>query len=232
MVSNGGLGFKNKKLTLNVENTLDVTDKGQNISDNDLLVLQDITRGGVRCSTFKNLYEGYLTFKVPHPDGPKHSLQFKGAKEFEGSANLIFEPANHTLSVKGKVKALDIECSRTLQTNGDLEIYGGFYKNINIVSAKRYTFKETDNTVLFDTSENTVTAILPSAADNLGRILTIKKICREEDKYKIRGNYLLKIKTEGELMDFSSEITIKSTYSIRAFHSDGTKWWIINRSGS
>jgi hypothetical protein len=85
---------------------------------------------------------------------------------------------------------------------------------------------------LFDASENKIIATLPLARDCNGRVLIIKKICDETLKYKITANHSLVIRSRGELIDFSNEITMKSNYSTRTLQSDGIKWWIINRSGS
>ena len=65
---NGGLSIKNKKLVVDCENSLDVKDAGQNISDPDLLLIYDASRGEVRHTTFKNLYDGFVVSKVPNPD--------------------------------------------------------------------------------------------------------------------------------------------------------------------
>ena len=35
-----------------------------------------------------------------------------------------------------------------------------------------------------------------------------------------------------EIIDISTEIIVKSSYSCRTLQSDGNKWWIINKSGS
>ena len=229
---NSGLSFKSDKLCLDLRNCLDVREKGQNVSDSDIMVLYDITRGEVRHSTFKNLYEGYLNFKVPHAEGVKNSIQFKGTSGFAGNDNLTFDPASKLLSVRGKTKSVNAEIDRKLEVNGDLEVNGAMFKAIKTVTDPQYKFEDSDHTVLFDTSDNTITATLPLARDCNGRVLIIKKICNETQKYRIASNYGLTIRTRGELVDFSHEIKIKSNYSTRTIQSDGNKWWIINRSGS
>ena len=227
---NGGLGIKNRKLLLNPNNALDIKENGQNLSDPDLLVVYDITRRETRHTTLKNLYDGFLNFKVPHPAGTRNSVQFKGAKEFDGSEHFTFEPKNNTLAIKGTIRSLNVQASKKLESNGDMEINGALYKNVKVVSDTEYDFQDTDNTVLFDTTDKHIVATLPPAKDNCGRIITIKKIC--ENKYKLISSYRLTIKSDGGNLDFSSEIILKTNYSARTFHSDGTNWWIINRSGS
>ena len=232
MSPNGGLSIKNKKLVVDCENSLDVKDAGQNISDPDLLLMYDASRGEVRHTTFKNLYDGFVVSKVPHPDGVKNSVQYKGNKYFEGTERFTYDPSSGILSIKGAVKNLDSHVSRKLESNGQTHLNGSLFKPIKKVHDSKYDFQDTDHTVLFDTGDNNVVATLPPARENAGRVIIIKKINNDENKYKVRGTHSLKIKTEGELIDFSTEISLKSNYSTRTIQSDGDKWWIINRSGS
>jgi hypothetical protein len=229
---NSGLGFKSNKLSLDLHNCLNVCEKGQNVGDSDIMILYDVTRGEVRHSTFKNLYENYLNFKVPHAEGGKNSIQIRGASGFSGTENFTFDPSSRTLSVKGKTKSVNVEIDNKLEVNGDLDVNGAVFKSIKTVSDAEYKFSDTDHTVLFDASENKIIATLPLARDCNGRVLIIKKICDETLKYKITANHSLVIRSRGELIDFSNEITMKSNYSTRTLQSDGIKWWIINRSGS
>ena len=229
---NGGLSIKNKKLVVDCENSLDVKDAGQNISDPDLLLIYDASRGEVRHTTFKNLYDGFVVSKVPHPDGVKNSVQYKGNKHFEGTEKFTYDPSANTLSVKGAIRNLDSHVARRLESNGQTHLNGAMYKSIKKVHDSKYHFQDTDHTVLFDTSDSNVTATLPPARENAGRVIIIKKINKDENKYKVRGTHSLKIKTEGELIDFSTQILLKSNYSTRTVQSDGDKWWIINKSGS
>tara|TARA_R110002020_G_scaffold435702_5_gene645921 strand:+ start:3157 stop:4305 length:1149 start_codon:yes stop_codon:yes gene_type:complete len=230
LLPNGGLGTKSRKLTLDPENALNIKENGQNLSDPDLLLVYDATRREIRYTTMQNLYDGFLNFKVPHPGGSKNSIQFKGAKEFDGNSNFTFEPQNSTATLKGTFRSLALHVSKKIQSNGDLEINGALYKNVKVTSDVNYDFQDTDNTVLFDTTDANIVATLPPAKKNPGRVITVKKIC--ENKYKLISSYHLKIKSDGGKIDFSSEITLKSNYSVRTFHSDGSSWWVINKSGT
>ena len=229
---NGALDFQNKRLSINPENTIDIQQGGQNITDSDLILLYDASRGQLRHSTFKNLYEGFVKPRIPPAAGTRNCIQFKGAKTFEANNALTFEPNNKTLSVKGLIRASKVQVAQNLDTNDRLSINGSVYKAIKTVTESRYEIQNTDNTILFNTSENVITALLPLASECAGRVITIKKVCNDEEKYRIRGNHILKIRTDGEFIDFTTEITLKSNYSIRTLHSDGNKWWIINRCGS
>jgi hypothetical protein len=231
-VVNGGLGFKNNRLTLNFEKSLDIQEKGQNISDGDLVILQDMSRGDPRHSTMQNLYEGYIKQKVPHPAGVRNSLQYRGNKEFEGSPQLTFDPRSSTLSLKGDLVSLNVDISTRCTTHGDLEVNGALFRAVKTVSVSKYNFDPKDNTVLFDTGDNKIIAVLPRAKDCPGRVLTIKKICSDKDKYKVKGGYALVVRSQGETIDFRTELSLTSNYSVRTLQSDGNKWWIINRSGS
>ena len=229
VLTNGGLDFKKGKLTVNPNNSLDITTHGQNISDTDLLLAYDTTRGEVRHTSFKNLYDGFLHLKVPKPQGAMNSVQFKGNAGFKGERGFTYEPRNNTLAVKGTIKTLNACVTKKLETTGDLEINGALYKEIKVVSDKEYAFSENDHTVLFDTTHQSIVATLPLAKENVGRVITIKKI--HQNKYKLRS-FVLLVKTESGLMDVGSELTLKNNYSLRTFHCDGDNWWIINKSGT
>jgi hypothetical protein len=228
LLTNGGLGFKNGKLVVNANNSANITTKGQNISDTDLLLAYDSTRGEVRHTTFKNLYDGFLHLKVPKPQGAMNSVQFKGNAGFKGERGFTYEPHNNTLAVKGTIKTLNACVTKKLETTGDLEINGALYKEIKVVADETYEFQDTDNTVLFDTTDHSIVATLPLAKENVGRLITIKKI--HQNKYKLRS-FVLSVKVDTGLIDMSNEITLKNNYSTRTFHSDGHNWWIINKSG-
>tara|TARA_B100001123_G_scaffold98558_1_gene113374 strand:- start:2588 stop:3742 length:1155 start_codon:yes stop_codon:yes gene_type:complete len=228
----GALDFKNGKLYVSPTNCANVQEKGQNIGDADILMVEDVSRGETRHTSLKNLYDGYLKFKTPHPDGPQNSLQFKGTKSFAGSDKLTYDPSSTTLNVKGKVRSLKIEASSLFQSHGETHINGAVFKDIKEVCEQKYLFQDGDHTVLFNTSDCAITARLPPACDNAGRVLVIKKICSDGERYKIKGTHILKIITGGELIDYTNMITLKSSYSTRTLHSDGKKWWIIERGGS
>ena len=232
LLPNGGLSIKNNKLSVDCDNTQDIKEAGQNISDPDLILMYDFSRGEMRHSTIKNLYDGYLNSKVPQAGGQKNSVQYRGNKYFEGDENFTYDPSNKTLQVKGTIKSLTHQSTRKLEANGQFHANGSVYAGIKRVSTKEYEIQDTDNTILFDTSDTKITALLPPARECPGRVIITKKINKEDDKYKIRGTNSLTIKTEGELIDFSTEIIVKSSYSCRTLQSDGNKWWIINKSGS
>ena len=230
--SNSGLDFKNKKLVVNPDNCLNIQEGGQNISDADLLLLYDSSRGQLRHSTLKNLYDGYVNLKAPHAAGNRNCIQFKGTKTFEASQDFTYEPTAKTLSVKGTTKTLNLQVSQNLESNNKLLMNGAVFKSIKMIEDKNYIVQDTDNTLLFNTSKNNIVATLPAAKENSGRVLIIKKVCHETDKYKISNTHSLKIKSDEELIDFSNELILKSNYSVRTVQSDGNKWWIINKSGS
>lgn len=232
LFSNGGLDFKNNKLFVNPNNALDVQESGQNISDTDIVLMYDISRANVRSTSFKNLYDGYLSTKVPRPAGSKNSIQFKGNKSFNGSDSLTFEPTQKRLNLKGTLTSLAVKASSVLESNGSLVVNGGLFKSICTVNDENYIVADVDNTILCNTSNNSVSITLPAANENMGRIITIKKICDSQDKYKIKNSNTLTIRTTGELIDFTTNIALKANYSIRTLQSDGNKWWIINKTGS
>lgn len=230
--SQSGLDFKNGKMSINPLNSPNVRTNGQNMRDDDLILIYDMSEKQIKHTTFKNIYDSYISTRVPNAKGTKNCIQYRGQRSFEASDNFTFEPDNSTLTVRGKTRSDVSEVITKLEVSGKTEINGAIYKSINTVTESDYSFSASDNTVLFDTSKSAIVATLPLASENYGRILTIKKIAADENKYKVKGAYKLLIKTEGELIDFSKELTIASNYSSRVLQSDGTKWWIINRSGT
>ena len=146
---NSGLGFIHNKLTIKPKSALNITHQGQNLSDDDLVLVHDTDRGEVRHSSLKNLYDNYINFKIPHPKGPKYALQYKGAREFEGSSELLFDPRSSNLEVGNTVSALKLKASTSIESNGELKVNGALYKNIKVVTDKEYDFQDVDNTVLF-----------------------------------------------------------------------------------
>lgn len=230
--ANGALAFKSGKISVDLLSSLNVVENGQNISDNDIVLMYDNSRGEIRHTTFRNFYDSYINLNTPQPVGSKNSVQIKGNKEFESSDNFTFDPSNSTLTVRGTARAVSVQCDKTLTSNGATEINGAVYKAIKTVSDSQYSIQDTDNTVLLDVSENKITALIPPAKENCGRVITIKVIVAEDQKYRIRGAHTAKIVTNGELIDFTKEINLKSNYSSRTLQSDGDKWWIINANGS
>ena len=229
---NSALDFKNKRLVIDPSNTLNVQEGGQNISDADFLLLYDSSRGEVRHSSFKNFYDGFVNLKIPRADGNRNCVQFKGIKTFEASQDFTFEPSAKTLTVKGLTRTDNLRVSQNIESNNKILMNGSVYKGIKVVTDAHYDFDDTDNTVLFSPTKHKIVATLPPAKENAGRVIVVKQICAEDDRYKIARMHGVTIKTGGELIDFSQEVTLKSNYSIRTFHCDGSNWWIINRSGS
>jgi hypothetical protein len=230
--ANSGLDFKNGNLTINPLGCPNVQVAGQNIDDRDLILLYDISEKQLKHTTFKNIYDGFLNTRVPNAEGTKNCVQFRGQRSFQGNEAFTFDPENSTLAITGRTKSDVVEVSSKLEINGRVDINGALYKNIVSVDSREYFFKKSDNTVLFDTSENAITAILPPASESRGRVLTIKKVALAENKFKLKGSHRLIIAGDNDLIDFSKEVAITSNYSSRVLHSDGNKWWIINRCGT
>ena len=231
-LAHGGLDHIKGKLSVDHKNSANINEQGQNISDDDLLLVHDTSRHEVRHSSFKNLYDNYISFKVPQAQGPKYSLQFKGVRTFEGSPELTYDPRRHLLSIDGSLSAKKVQIAQSLETVGRLEINGALYQSIKKVSDANYDIQEADNTLLLDASQNKVEVVLPKASDNPGRVIVVKRICDDTRKHKLTPTHSVVIKSDTELIDFANQIILKSNYSSRTFHSDGDKWWIINRSGS
>jgi len=220
---NSGLMLKGDKLTISPVSTPPINSKGQNLSDDDVLLVSDISRDKVTGTTLRNLYDNYIRLKVPQAAGAKNQVQFKGASGFTSSESLIFDEKQSTLNVSGKVKGHEIVSSLSLRCNGAV------YKNVTKTNEAEYTVESEDYTVICDTSANSVNIQLPAPCNNKGRILIIKKI--DSNKHKFASNYL-KLTCEDGRIDIGSEVTIKMNYSTRTLQCDGENWWIIGSKGS
>ena len=221
LISKGGLAFKNKRLVVDPKSCSSVTAGGQNLSDDDLVVLHDVSRSEVRNTTLANLYSSYVDSKIPHSAGPLNSLQLKAKNGFSASPSLTFQ--ENVLNVDGKVTA------DALVVSGRTDFEGVVTRNIKTVSSQVYDIESTDYTVLCDTSNNKMKVTLPPACDNKGRVVIIKKI--NTDKFKLKADSLT-IDAEGGEIDFRKSVEVKFTYSTLTLQSDGTKWWIIGRTGT
>ena len=84
---------------------LEVTAGGQNLSDDDLMMVHDISRGEIRNSSLGNLFNSYINGKLPHAVGTLNSVQLKGNNRFDASPALTFDPRTRVLNVDGRVVA-------------------------------------------------------------------------------------------------------------------------------
>ena len=101
--------------------------------------------------------------------------------------------------------------------------------NVLIVTGKQYEVKDTDYTVVCDTSDNRVSVILPPAQNNRGRIVIVKKA--NKNKYKI-NSHVVSVQCLENTIDLNNESVIKMNYSSRTYQSDGENWLIIGANGT
>ena len=217
------LSIKNHKLCIDPAKAEKINSQGQNLSDNDLLIVGDVSRGSTNSTTLRNLYDSYINTKVPHAAGSKGQLQLKGAREFESSAKLTYDSAANLLKVDGKIQA------DSLKIDSKFVCEGSVYHNIKKTDTPVYEIQKEDYTVLCDTLKNKVKVKLPPANNNHGRILIIKKT--NSDKYKITSS-VVEVSCEEGPIDLSDTCIIKMNYSTRTFQSDGDRWWLIGGRGT
>ena len=199
-----------------------INDRGQNLSDDDLLLVSDVSTNSIKSTTLKNLYDGFLKIKVPHPSGAPGSIQFKGTSELSSSPKLKYDDRESTLKVDGKIKSLSIVA------NDKLICAGSVYNNIIKTSDLCYEIKDGDYTVVCDTQKNKVEVALPPPCNNQGRTLIIKKV--NSDRFKL-NSAPVEITCEESKIDISDSVILKSNYSARTLQSDGESWLIINKIG-
>tara|TARA_A100001011_G_scaffold119091_1_gene125636 strand:- start:2202 stop:3329 length:1128 start_codon:yes stop_codon:yes gene_type:complete len=221
--STSGLSIRSKNLVIDATKTLPINSQGQNLSDQDLLIVSDISRGTTNSTSLKNLYDNYISLRIPKPSGNKNQIQFMGSGQFDSSPNLTYDSSLNTLSIDGSIKSNNIKIDSEIVCNGAV------YHNINKISDENYHVRPEDYTILCDASQNKVKIILPPAVNNNGRVLIIKKT--NSDKYKINSNQI-EVSCEEGSIDINDRITIKMNYSSRTLQSDGENWWIIGTKGS
>lgn len=218
-----GLSIVGGNLAVSAEKAAQINTRGQNLSDADLLLVTDTSRGTLHSTTLANLYDGYLKVKTPQPIGKLGSLQFKSSDGFESSDKMTYSTSTDTLKVGGKLDATKINVEDSLRCSG--AVYG----NIVTVKSETYEATEQDYTILCDSYDNPVIVFLPPACNNSGRIITVKKA--NADKYNIRSNPVA-IKVKEGTIDLKDNIILKTNYSTRTMQSDGENWWVISAKGA
>ena len=220
---NSGISVKDNKLTLDASKSPSITHGGQNLSDQDTILIGDADRAGIWHTTLSNLYENYVSNKIPHPAGSPTEIQFKGKRGFSSSPKLSYCTTKEALKVEGKVIAT------AALIEGEFKCSGGVIKNISKITSKTYEVGPTDYTIICDSVKHPMTITLPPACNNTGRVLNIKKV--NTDKYNLRS-YPIRIKTTEGTIDINDEILLKTNYASRSLQSDGENWWIIGSKGT
>ena len=225
----GGLNIRDAKLIVDPKSCLDVTARGQNLSDDDCLLIHDVSRGETRRTTLSNLYSSYINSKSLQPEGALHSLQLKGQNRLNGSAALTFDPTKKLLNIDGMTRTDSLRVDEMALFGATVEHQGAVTYSVSTVTGERYEVKEDDYTILGDTSAHIVTVVLPPPSEMRGRVLVIKKI--NSKKYKLNSNVLY-VEAEDSLIDIHEKLTIKYNYSTIQVQSSGDTWCLIGRTGS
>lgn len=223
LCSISGLSVKSKNLVIDITKTPQINREGQNISDQDMLLVSDVSRNQTNNTTVKNFFDNYVKPRVHKPSGQSNEIQFMHQKQFSSSGNLTFDRDTNVLSVGGKIK------TNIVNVDDSLKCAGSVYHNISRTTEKDYHVGDNDYTILCDASNNKIKVSLPPAVNHAGRVIIIKKA--NSDKYKLNSNHVDIVCAEGRI-DVNDTITIKMNYSSRTLQSDGENWWIIGTKGS
>jgi hypothetical protein len=223
LANDGGLSISGEKLTIDASKAHPINSAGQNLSDNDILLVSDVSKGTVASTTLSNLYQNYIHSRVPHATGNQNEIQLRGKRGFASSPKLTYDTNSETLNVENNLKANSIAVDSTLSCAGAI------VKNISTITQRNYEVKQGDYTLICDTVKNPINIVIPPACNNVGRILVIKK--SNTDKYNLRS-YPVNIKTLEGTIDLNDEHLIKTNYSARTLQSDGTTWHIIGSKGT
>jgi len=223
LANNGALSLGSGKLSINLTQLPPVNAGGQNLSDDDVLLVRDTSRGSTMSTTLGNLYNTYITSKLPKASGKENEIQLKGKKGFASSSKLSYDTKTETLNVGNRLS------TRSLQVDSSLSCNGAVTKNIGTITERTYEVGPSDYTLVCDTVKNPITVTVPPACNHTGRIIVIKK--SNTDKYNLRS-YPVRIVTLEGTIDLNDEQIIKTNYSARTLQSDGTNWHIIGSKGS
>ena len=221
--ANSGLSVKSNKISVDPNCLEPINTGGQNISDNDLLIVGDTSRATATHTTLSNFYNSYISMKVPHATGETGNIQFKGKTEFESTPNLIYDQKDNTLKINGKT------VSRTMVSKNKMVNEGAVHYNIVNVNESNYEVSSSDYTIVCDASANNVNVRLPPATNHTGRVVVVKK--SDANKFKITSNKIV-VTCEENRIDINNRTEIKMNYSCRTFQSDGENWHIIGTKGT
>ena len=148
----------------------------------------------------------------------------KGKGGFDATSNLSYDTKTDVLNVDGTIN------TKQVKITGNLRCEGAVIGKIKKITCERYEIESHDSTILCDAERAPITVIVPPACDNLGRIITIKKV--NTDKYNLRSYPVIVVPDPTETIDFKESITIKMNYSSCTLQSDGESWWVIGSRGS
>ena len=218
-----GLAAIGNALCVDASRANDIASEGQNLTDKDLLLISDVSRGTVRNTTLSNFYENYISLKSPNSAGPTNAIQYKSNRGFGGSPDFTYDAHNKVLSVHGTVT------SHTTRIQESLICEGAVIQGIKQINSPNYEVSPSDYTLLCDSYEAPMTVTLPPACNNAGRVLVIKKT--NTDKYNLRSYPVVVCVSEGNI-DMGDRIVLKTNYSSRTVQSDGNSWWIIGSKGT
>ena len=223
LANNGGLSITNSRLAIDIDKTDPVTLGGQNLSDNDLLLISDTSHKNITHTTLSNFYDAYIKNKTHQAAGNHGDVQIKDRKGFTATPKFSYDTSSDTLKVDGKID------TNFFKVNKSLQCAGAIYGNTNTIESRIYETQPDDYTLLCNTKQNPITVVLPPACNNVGRIINVKKA--NSDKYKI-NSYPVVLKVSEGTIDLTDEVMIKTNYSSRTVQSDGTSWWIISSKGN
>ena len=221
--NNCGLTFKDGSLSVDISKAEKINSAGQNISDNDLLLLTDVSSGKTVNTTMRNLFDAYISMNMHHPVGGISEVQLKGKNGFDSSGALTFNTKDLCLNLEGKIQGNIGSFKDKIVCNGSV------YNKVRTVSDNSYDIQDDDYTILCDTSDTPVVVNLPPPVNNAGRILNFKKTNR--NTYKLNGNEVTLTCKDGSI-DIGNQEIIKMNYSSRTLQCDGQNWWIIGTKGS
>ena len=126
----GGLITKNEQLSVEPARAENLIESGQALSDDDLLLVSDVSKRKVSNVKLSQLYENYIDNKIAKPAGNKNEIQFKNRRKFDASSKLTYDTSKALLTNEGTINTL------TLQEENSLVCTAGIYIGIKNVSGE------------------------------------------------------------------------------------------------
>ena len=149
-----GLAVKGKHLVVDPTKAVHINQGGQNLSDQDVVLVTDISKNALCSTTLQNLYDGYLHEKIPQPAGANHEIQLKAGKGFGSSPKFWYDTTQSALHVEGKTSTADME------VEGTLVCKGAVFQNITTITQSDYEVADNDYSIMCDTIDNSITITL------------------------------------------------------------------------
>tara|TARA_B100000131_G_C18118813_1_gene612137 strand:+ start:1218 stop:2090 length:873 start_codon:yes stop_codon:yes gene_type:complete len=205
--NDSGLCTLGGELSLSPRHVKRLSEKGQTISQDDVVLLYDSSREEIRQVNLMELYKQFIHLQIPHAAGHGGHIQIKGGADFTSTPDLKYDASRKTFVIN------------SLTETQNLKVKGSFQTNISKIE-NDYVVEASDHTLIIDTTEKDVTVTLPRPSLCEGRLIIIKKASDLNQIALNCVNAKIDNKEIQILKDENSYITVQS---------DSHNWWVVNK---